>query len=126
VLGSDNFLVIIKIKKNFFAQRRRSTVKLWDHIKSQQEIGSYVLNIPEIKKTKETVGRTARTSTMSVKFGEFKMNPPKGLAKHNAETLQNLKMYAIYVLEIDPPDGETPVEWMLLTNQPLSTMNGSS
>ena len=108
-------------KKNTYS--RESTLKLWDHIKSQQEIGSYVLNIPAIRKTKETVGRTARTSTMSVKFGDFKMNPPKGIAKHNEETLPNLKIYAIYVLEIDPPDGERPVEWMLLTNQPVSTMN---
>ncbi len=122
-----NSTVLIRASQNRTVNKRSrcarvNAVKLWDHIKSQQEIGSYVLDIKGVKKSKTTVGRTARTAKMSVKFGEFKMNPPESINKHNTEALVELKMWAVYVLEIDPPAGEAPVEWMLLTNQPISTM----
>ena len=122
-----NSTVLIRASQNRTVNKRSrcarvNAVKLWDHIKSQQEIGSYVLDIKGVKKSKTTVGRTARTAKMSVKFGEFKMNPPESINKHNTEALVELKMWAVYVLEIDPPAGEAPVEWMLLTNQPVSTM----
>jgi hypothetical protein len=122
-----NSAVLIRAAQNRTVNKkskcaRVNAVKLWDHIKSQQEIGSYVLDIPRVKKSKTTAGRTARSAKMSVKFGEFKMNPPKSMPKHNKESLPDIKMWAIYVLEIDPPAGEEPVEWMLLTNIPISTM----
>jgi hypothetical protein len=31
-------------------------------------------------------------------------------------------MFAIHVLEKNPPEGESPIEWMLLTNQSVSTL----
>jgi len=32
-------------------------------------------------------------------------------------------MYAVHVLESRPPEGEEPVEWMLLTNSPIATFD---
>ena len=33
-----------------------------------------------------------------------------------------LKVSAVYVHEVDPPDGEEPVSWMLLTSEPVTIL----
>ena len=32
-------------------------------------------------------------------------------------------MYAVHVLEAEPPEGDAPVEWMLLTNRRVTTLS---
>ena len=59
---------------------------------------------------------------MGIKFGPFRMNPPRNNPKHKTETLPDIQLFAIHALEKHPPKGEEPVEWMLLTNQPVTTL----
>jgi hypothetical protein len=96
--------------------------KLWDHIASQSDVGSYAVDVAAVKQTKHNKGRTARTAQMGIKFGEFKMNPPRNNPKHKTEILPDIQLFAIHAMEIDPPEGESPVEWMLLANQPVTTL----
>ena len=65
----------------------------------------------------------ARTAVLGVKFGAFRMNPPRNNPKHGAEELSDIEMYAVHVLETYPPQGEEPVEWMLLTNRPVTSFD---
>jgi hypothetical protein len=60
---------------------------------------------------------------MEIRFGGFKMNPPRNNPKHKMEVLPNIQMHAIHVLEKHPPKGEDAVEWMLITNQPVTTFD---
>ena len=62
-----------------------------------------------------------RSATVTVRFGSFNLNPPRNNINHSTEELPNIYMYAVYVLESDPPDGVEPVEWMLLTNIPVNS-----
>ncbi len=96
--------------------------KLWGHIALQPDAGSYAVEISEIKKKKHCKGRTARKADLSIKFGAFIMNPPRNNPKHKTEVLPDIQLYAIHALEKDPPEGEDPVEWMLITNQPVTTL----
>ncbi|MDN3029925.1 MAG: IS4 family transposase [Candidatus Tisiphia sp.] len=57
-----------------------------------------------------------RIRHLEVRFGKFIMNPPVNNVRHKTETLPNLPVYAINVIERRPPSGTTPLEWMLLTN----------
>ncbi len=97
--------------------------KLWGHIASQPEAGSYAVEISEVKQTRHCKGRTARTAELGIKFGAFIMNPPRNNPKHKTEVLPDIQLYAIHALEKDPPEGEEAVEWMLLTNQPVATLD---
>lgn len=65
----------------------------------------------------------ARTAQIEVKFDSFTMNPPRNNPKHKTEVLPDIQIYAIHALEKHPPEGEDPVEWMLLTNQPIVTFS---
>ncbi len=74
------------------------------------------------QKTRHCKGRKPRTAQMEVKFGSFKMNPPRNHPKHKIEALPDIHMCAIHAQEKHPPEGEDAVEWMLLTNQPITTL----
>ena len=97
--------------------------KLWGHIASEPEAGSYSIDICEVKQTKNCKGRTSRTAELGIKFGKFTMPPPINNPKHKTEVLSDIQLYAIYAFEKNPPVGEEAVEWMLLTNQPIETFD---
>lgn len=108
-------------RKSRYAEK--DVVKLWDHVLQQPETGSYTIAIPKRAKTKHCKARKARTATVTVRFGSFRFNPPRNHTKHDNEQLCDIDMYAVYVLEPNPPDGEDPVEWMLLTNLPVRSFD---
>lgn len=107
-------------KTSRYAEKNVS--KLWEYISSKPVAGEFTLDISGRQKTKHSKGRKARTSQMEVKFGSFKMNPPRNNPKHKTEVLPDIHMCAIYTLEKNPPEGEDAVEWMLLTNLPVTTL----
>jgi hypothetical protein len=97
----------------------KGIVKLWPHLERQPCAGSFALAVPARRGTKHTTPREPRVATVEVRFVAFTLNPPKRLSS----TLPNLAMYAIYVQEKDPPAGELPLEWMLLTNLPVKNFD---
>jgi hypothetical protein len=119
--------VLVRASQNRTVDRgsryaEKNVLKLWDCIMSKPAAGTYTLEITALRKTKHCKGRAPRSAQMEVKFGRFKMNPPRNNPKHKMEVLPNIKMYAIHVLEKHPPEGEVAVEWMLLTNQSVTTL----
>lgn len=108
-------------RKSRYAEKGIS--KLWDYILSKPTAGSYAIDISARQKTRHCKGRKARTAQMKVKFGVFTMNPPRNNPKYKKEALTDIQMYAIYALEENPPEGESAIEWMLLTNQPVTTFD---
>ena len=101
----------------------KQVLKLWDHMALAPHAGSCTINISGREKTRHCKGRVARTALMDVKFGAFTMNPPRNNPKHGTEPLPDIRMYAVHVLEVQPPKGEEPAEWMLLTNRPATTLD---
>ncbi|NOQ23254.1 MAG: IS4 family transposase [Candidatus Aegiribacteria sp.] len=108
-------------KKSRYTEK--NVVKLWDYICSKPEAGSFKIEIPKHGKTKHSKKREGRTATVSVRFGSFRFNPPSNHVKHRTEQLPDIDMNAIHVIESDPPDGQEPLEWMLLTNLPVNSFN---
>lgn len=61
--------------------------------------------------------RKAREATLEIRFDEFTLRPPtKGV---HSPDLQPVTVNAVAVAEPSPPDGEEPVEWVLLTTLPV-------
>lgn len=99
----------------------KSVERLWEHMGTLPEMGTYAIEIPRRAKGQHCTEREARTATVSVRFGAFRMNPPRNNTKHSREALPDIAMHAVYVLECDPPDDADAVEWLLLTNLPVTT-----
>lgn len=95
--------------------------KLWGLVGAQPLAGTYAVEITAREKTKHCKGRTARTADMEIRFSEFLLNPPRNNPKHKTEKLPDIRMFAVYAVEKDPPKGEDAAEWMLLTNQSVAT-----
>ena len=90
-------------------------IRLWDHIKTFPNKGIIEVEIP----AKD--GKPSRIAKLETRFGSFKMNPPRNLARRLTETLPDLNLNAVLVTESSPPEGEEALEWMLLTDLPVTT-----
>lgn len=57
-----------------------------------------------------------RKAQVSVRYRKVKLKAPYRVQCSGQEPLPSLEVYAILVREDNPPEGMTPVEWLLLTN----------
>jgi len=64
-----------------------------------------------------TNGRTARTVHQQIKVVPLTLPAPQ----RPDRTLADVEITAILATECEPPPGEDPVEWLLLTNLPVTT-----
>jgi hypothetical protein len=105
-------------KKSRYAEK--DVVRLWSFMRDRPIAGTKTIEIPERKATPHAKARTARTATLNIKFGAFVFNPPRNNIAYRHSQPTNLAMYAVYAYEVNPPENEDAVEWMLLTNLPVT------
>lgn len=63
--------------------------------------------------------RQARTTEVSVRSASVTLKAPSRKGKK----LPDVKVNLVLVREDDPPEGEEPIEWMLVTSLPIRTIN---
>jgi hypothetical protein len=70
--------------------------------------------LPRTSTRKARKARPARDAVLALQFGPVTICAPRG-AKGSVE------LFAIRVFELDPPKDVDPIEWLLLTNDPVTT-----
>ena len=105
-------------KKSRYAEK--DVVSLWGFMRSRPAAGTKTIEIPQRKATAHVKARSARTAVLTVKFGAFGFSPPRNNIKHRKAQLPTLPMYAVYAYESEPPENEESIEWMLITNLPVT------
>jgi hypothetical protein len=88
---------------------------LHDQIKSIPEKGQCLVDIPR-KPEQNTPPRQAK---LSVRFCPVNICPAHSRGKKSPE---GTSLYVIFAQEIDVPEGEEPIEWLLLTTIPVTNM----
>lgn len=88
---------------------------LWQYVASQPV--DFVLEVTLC----ETKKRSARIATLEVRFCSIKLSAPSRLKNHGG-----FDVYAVYAREINPPDAEEPVEWMLLSSESVITQQDAA
>jgi hypothetical protein len=63
--------------------------------------------------------RRARTATVSVQAAHVKLKQPR---RRDGKELVDVEVNAILVREENPPQGEEPIEWLLLTGLPIQDL----
>jgi hypothetical protein len=63
-------------------------------------------------------GQSARSANVEIRWSAISMEAPTTGAKKG---WPSLKLYAVWVHEPHPPQGVEPIDWMLLTDLPVST-----
>ena len=88
---------------------------LWKKVEQQAVAGQLTVQIPKNQK------RQARQATVSVRFTQVKLKPPW---RPNQKKLPIVTLNAILVREENPPDDvDEPIEWLLLTNLPVTNFD---
>jgi hypothetical protein len=85
--------------------------KLRDEIESAAVMGKLTVQLPRTPK------RKARTAEFTVRAKRIRLKGPFRRGK----TLDDVTLNVILVVEPNPPAGEEPIEWLLLTSLPIRT-----
>jgi transposase-like protein len=95
---------------------------------AKTHLKAYVQRLPELghftMDVQRQQGRKARKQArFAIRGGPILLLPPH--AKHGHHGNDPLPMYVVYVSEVSPPRGEKPIDWMLLTNEPVVTFEAA-
>lgn len=109
--GGDNVRIIVRSNQN--RKIKDSDDKLHDMMHSLHSLGCYKLKIPA------SHGRKSRIAHMEVRFTSVELAPPP-----NVKSDANVRLNCVMVTECSEtvPHGEKPVEWILLTNHEVNTV----
>jgi hypothetical protein len=90
---------------------------LSEYVHSLPELGRFTMDVQSQRK-RNAPFRSARTEAeFVVRGGAVLVHPPH--AKCGEHGNAPLPLYAVLVTEVHPPKGEKPIEWLLLTNEPV-------
>jgi len=96
---------------------------LFDALKEAPLLGTYEVEVDrkrqiiKVKGNSRRYVRTARTAKLEVRTLEVNL-----LAPQYAKGLKSVKVSAVLVEETNPPEGQTPIRWFLLTSLPVENL----
>ncbi len=85
--------------------------KLWSCMQRRPTAGHRDIPVPARK------GQRARVARLTIHFAPVQLEPPKGDPRFQ----ESLGVWSVYLVEANPPAGVKPVEWMLITSEPVNT-----
>lgn len=93
-------------------QSRRGTIKLWESVAKAPQLGrvEFTLAKSHQRKDKQVVA--------SLKAKRLRLYPPH----RTGRKLAVVEVSVIKLSEINPPKGEQPIEWIILTSLPVDTL----
>jgi transposase-like protein/transposase Tn5 family protein len=83
-------------------------------VRSQPVAGTLLVRVPRKD------GKPERQAQLAVRWGTFALLPPSTHPRR--QELQPLPLQAVLVTEINPPSGVKPLEWLLLTTLPVTSL----
>ncbi|MDA1274094.1 MAG: IS4 family transposase [Verrucomicrobia bacterium] len=84
---------------------------LFQYLRRLPEAGTHTVCVPRHE------NKPAREATMSIRFAQVSFTAPKHRSKKPSLTL-----WAVWAQEINPPAGQKPIQWCLLTTVPVNTL----
>jgi hypothetical protein len=92
------------------------TIQLRHHLKTLPAEGTYQLEVAANNK------QTARTATVEVRFSSIGIPRPRDCGRYAKGCgITFITMNVVEVLELNPPRGQTPLHWVLLTSHHVAT-----
>lgn len=91
---------------------------LWEAVRGQKVLGTRELEVVERSATFLNKGRKGRSATVEVRSGRLTLKPPR----QRTSPMSPRTVTTVYVRELDPPEGEEPIEWLLLTSETVKGM----
>jgi hypothetical protein len=89
--------------------------RLWSKLSAQPTSFEQEIELPQ------TGQRSARKAKLAIRFCPVNLRTP-----YRFDNRDPLPVYAVYATEVDCPEAETPVEWMLLTTEVVADIQTAS
>lgn len=89
--------------------------RLWVLLQRQAVAGLRQVDVPARPAKGKQSAQPARRASLAIRFAPVVIPPPR----NDPRFTKPLSVWAVYVAEIDPPAGVEPIEWMLLTSEPV-------
>jgi hypothetical protein len=113
-------------RRVFVGHDSSEAVRLHHHMRSLDEIGTWQMEVTSKKELrrgrgnqkKQRIKRQQRWANMAVTASAVRVRPSKCKGAH---MLDPLPIWAIRVWEVDPPPGQERLDWILLTNEPITS-----
>jgi len=93
--------------------------KLWASLEGLPVVGSRQLHVSAQPARADRGARTARDATLSLRYGALTLLPPERLGG------QPVQVWGVLVREEAPPPGQKPVQWLLLSNVPIESVEAA-
>jgi len=96
------------------------TAQLWAHVLAQPVAGERRITLPAQRGAQGRVVRKAGEVVLAVRYAPVLIGPPRNDPRSAGEA--PLRVWAVHVLETQPPAGVEPLSWMLLTSEPVEAL----
>lgn len=104
------------------------TQKLFTQAAAGKELGTIEFEIKskqylkKVKRSNHLTTRSARTVKQRIRSCKVTIKPPR----RKKSKLGNIAFWVILAEEIDPPEGEDPIRWILLTGKPVDSFEDAT
>jgi hypothetical protein len=92
------------------------TGKLWSFMSKQSVQGTIKVKVSCQRNSRNRIVRSARQAKVSIRFAHLQLEPPWN---HPSPHKQPCEVWAVYICEESSPKGVEPIDWMLLTSEPV-------
>lgn len=99
---------------------------LHEKVRQGKVLGSYEIEFSskmqarKVKGNRHLTHRKGRKAELEVRSARVRLRPPW---RKQGEPLPVVELGVIGVFELDPPEGQEPIEWILLTSLPVETFD---
>lgn len=123
-MGEQNQQFVVRMRGDRRVGAKRGTKSLLHVVRSKSIVVEREIHISRRtssgvpRSAQEMPPRAARTASLVVKAASVQLMRPASLSSSHPKSLL---LNAVYVREQNAPRGQKPVQWTLLTNQPVDT-----
>jgi Transposase DNA-binding len=112
-------LYVVRSKHDRNVEACGELCKLHAHARSLPDLGLMTVDVTARAAKPGVAARKARQAVVRVAAGPVTLRVPRSRAGEHGD--QPLAVWVVHVKELDPPAGEKPLEWVLLTNVPTES-----
>ena len=95
--------------------------RLWEKLSRQDVLGRMTVTLGEQRNKGNQIKRAKREAVLSIRVSPIEVPPP--CKDHRTKDASPLPLYAVYLVEEEPPPGVDAVEWMLITSIPVAHLD---
>jgi hypothetical protein len=103
------------------SSQTESAMRLWQKMTDQPILGQITVSIGTQRDGNSKIKRKKSEACLSIRTAPVQLPPPVNDPRTSDQP--TLDLWAIYLLEENPPQGREPVEWMLLSSLPATTLD---